>query len=155
MKTRVSFFFRMAATVAACAAAAAGLSLNSMPPASADVHGLLPGTNGRVVTRSTVPVRWGTAGTMPTPAGTAMRATGVLHTANTESCAWDINIKVEPVYDSSGRLEKVYSSAASKVTCPTGLSDFMFNTASVEKNGLVVKAGKTSSCTEAWCTLTW
>jgi hypothetical protein len=42
------------------------------------------------------------------------------------------------------------------VTCSTGLAHFIFNTASIEKNGVVVKTGKTSSCDNPPnCTLTY
>jgi hypothetical protein len=80
---------------------------------------------------------------------------GGLHVTTSKSCGWDITLAADPTYDSNGRLKTVFATATSKVTCPTKVSDFMFNTASVEKNGVVVKTGKTSSCTQAWCTLTY
>lgn len=94
----------------------------------------------------------------PVPGGTARDAsTAVLHLQAAAGCGGgSVSIKVVKTYDSNGRLKTVLATATSKVTCSPGLADFMYNTASVEKNGAVAKTGKTSSCDNPPnCTLTY
>jgi hypothetical protein len=84
-----------------------------------------------------------------------MRTAGILHVASSSSnCRLVTGVKV-PVYDTKGRLKKVYASASAKSTCPSGLADHMITEARIEKNGAVAKSGKTSTCNKKWCTLTY